>query len=114
MSAGDLGTVPKEVELALERALTLCGLWNAMLLLDEADMFLGARTDSDLARNELVAGKNHNFLLFLYAHANKHSIPHQARVLHRSLLPHDQSNSQHRHSLPVPRGSLPSIQGLDI
>ncbi|KAL5609689.1 hypothetical protein FOVSG1_004370 [Fusarium oxysporum f. sp. vasinfectum] len=55
MSAGDLGTVPKEVELALERGLTLCGLWNAMLLLDEADVFLGARTDSDLARNELVA-----------------------------------------------------------
>ncbi|KAF5722927.1 Fidgetin 1 [Fusarium mundagurra] len=55
MSAGDLGTVPKEVELALERALTLCGLWNAMLLLDEADVFLGARTDSDLARNELIA-----------------------------------------------------------
>ncbi|QGI68221.1 hypothetical protein CEK27_012192 [Fusarium fujikuroi] len=55
MSAGDLGTVSKEVELALERALTLCGLWNAMLLLDEADVFLGARTDSDLARNELVA-----------------------------------------------------------
>ncbi|KAF5976068.1 Fidgetin 1 [Fusarium coicis] len=55
MSAGDLGTVPKEVELALDRALTLCGLWNAMLLLDEADVFLGARTDSDLARNELVA-----------------------------------------------------------
>ncbi|KAF5251704.1 hypothetical protein FANTH_3314 [Fusarium anthophilum] len=55
MSAGDLGTVPKEVELALERALNLCGVWNAMLLLDEADVFLGARTDSDLARNELVA-----------------------------------------------------------
>ncbi|KAF5569394.1 Fidgetin 1 [Fusarium phyllophilum] len=55
MSAGDLGTAPKEVDLALERALTLCGLWNAMLLLDEADVFLGARTDSDLARNELVA-----------------------------------------------------------
>ncbi|KAF4496207.1 Fidgetin 1 [Fusarium agapanthi] len=55
MSAGGLGTVPKEVELALERALTLCGLWNAMLLLDEADVFFGAPTDSDLARNELVA-----------------------------------------------------------
>ncbi|KAF4415952.1 hypothetical protein F53441_14581 [Fusarium austroafricanum] len=55
MSAGDLGTVPKEVELALDRALTLCGLWNAILLLDEADVFLGARTDNDLARNELVA-----------------------------------------------------------
>ncbi|KAF4472976.1 Fidgetin 1 [Fusarium albosuccineum] len=56
MSAGDLGTQPKEVEKALDRALGLCGLWNAMLLLDEADVFLGARTDSDLSRNELVSG----------------------------------------------------------
>lgn len=64
MSAGDLGTVPKEVELALDRALTLCGLWNAILLLDEADVFLGARTDNDLTRNELVAGKNRDWLGF--------------------------------------------------
>ncbi|KAJ3524060.1 hypothetical protein NM208_g12200 [Fusarium decemcellulare] len=55
MSAGDLGTKPKEVEKALDRALGLCGLWNAMLLLDEADVFLGARTNSDLSRNELVS-----------------------------------------------------------
>lgn len=56
MSAGELGTVPSDVETALSRALTLCGLWNAMLLLDEADVFLSARTDNDLTRNELVAG----------------------------------------------------------
>ncbi|SPJ71725.1 related to TOB3 (member of AAA-ATPase family) [Fusarium torulosum] len=55
MSAGDLGTVPEEVELSLDRALSLCGLWNAIILLDEADVFLGARTDNDLTRNELVA-----------------------------------------------------------
>jgi hypothetical protein len=57
MSAGTLGTVPKEVEAALDRALGLCKLWNAMLLLDEADVFLGSRSTADLARNELVAGK---------------------------------------------------------
>ena len=55
MSAGSLGTVPREVESSLDRALGLCKLWNAMLLLDEADIFLGARSDRDLARNELVA-----------------------------------------------------------
>lgn len=55
MSAGTLGTKPKQIEAALERALELCRLWNAMLLLDEADVFLSARTDTDLARNELVA-----------------------------------------------------------
>lgn len=58
MSAGTLGTVPKEVEAALDRALDLCKLWNAMLLLDEADVFLGSRNTADLARNELVAGKS--------------------------------------------------------
>ena len=51
-----LGTVPREVEASLDRALGLCKLWNAMLLLDEADVFLGARTNTDLARNELVSG----------------------------------------------------------
>ena len=49
MSAGMLGTVPREVEASLDRALGLCKLWNAMLLLDEADVFLGARTNTDLA-----------------------------------------------------------------
>ncbi|KAH7127593.1 P-loop containing nucleoside triphosphate hydrolase protein [Dactylonectria macrodidyma] len=55
MSAGDLGTKPSEVEDALERALELCRMWNAMLLLDEADVFLGERTNESLARNELVS-----------------------------------------------------------
>lgn len=55
MSAGDLGTAPSEVEKALGRALELCRMWNAMLLLDEADVFLGERTNESLARNELVS-----------------------------------------------------------
>ncbi|PTB66806.1 P-loop containing nucleoside triphosphate hydrolase protein [Trichoderma citrinoviride] len=55
MSAGALGTKPLEVEEALDRALELCRLWNAMLLLDEADVFLSARKEDTLARNELVS-----------------------------------------------------------
>ncbi|KAI0446361.1 P-loop containing nucleoside triphosphate hydrolase protein [Xylaria telfairii] len=55
MSAAELGTAPDAVEKALERALGLCRMWNAMLLLDEADVFLGARTPDSIARNELVA-----------------------------------------------------------
>ncbi|KAI1125324.1 P-loop containing nucleoside triphosphate hydrolase protein [Nemania abortiva] len=55
MSAAELGTAPDAVEKALERALELCRLWKAMLLLDEADVFLGARNDDSIARNELVA-----------------------------------------------------------
>lgn len=55
MSAGALGTKPNEVEASLDRALELCRLWNAMLLLDEADVFLSARKEETLARNELVS-----------------------------------------------------------
>ncbi|KAH8680953.1 hypothetical protein BX600DRAFT_445410 [Xylariales sp. PMI_506] len=55
MSAGDLGIQPTDVEKNLERALELCRMWNAMLLLDEADVFLGARTTESIARNELVS-----------------------------------------------------------
>ncbi|KAK5659597.1 hypothetical protein OQA88_801 [Cercophora sp. LCS_1] len=55
ISAGTLGTSPKEVEDALDHALDLCRMWNAMLLLDEADVFLGTRTNDGLTRNELVS-----------------------------------------------------------
>ncbi|KAK0667893.1 P-loop containing nucleoside triphosphate hydrolase protein [Cercophora samala] len=55
VSAGVLSTTPSEVEAALDHALNLCRLWNAMLLLDEADVFLGARSDEGLVRNELVS-----------------------------------------------------------
>jgi hypothetical protein len=57
VSAGVLGSHANEVELALDQALDLCRLWNAILLLDEADVFLGARTDDGLLRNELVSSK---------------------------------------------------------
>ncbi|KAK5634234.1 hypothetical protein RRF57_009948 [Xylaria bambusicola] len=55
LSAAELGTTPNAVEKALERALGLCRMWNAMLLLDEADVFLGVRTSESLLRNELVS-----------------------------------------------------------
>jgi len=54
-SAGLLGTTPEVVEPALDHALMLCRMWNAMLLLDEAEIFLGARLDDTLNRNELVS-----------------------------------------------------------
>ena len=55
MTAGDLGTQPKTLEAALVKAFQACTLWNTILLLDEADVFLGARTIEGLDRNELVS-----------------------------------------------------------
>lgn len=55
MSAGDLGTTPTQVEDALQQIFEMVSKWNAILLLDECDVFLEARTADDLQRNRLVS-----------------------------------------------------------
>ncbi|KAE8445949.1 hypothetical protein EG329_012728 [Mollisiaceae sp. DMI_Dod_QoI] len=55
MSAGELGTQADSVESKLGDILEMATMWNAILLVDEADIFLEQRGKSDLERNELVA-----------------------------------------------------------
>lgn len=55
MSAGDLGLDASEVEHKLQRVLDMCTRWNAILLLDEADVFLEERSLHELERNKLVS-----------------------------------------------------------
>ncbi|GLB02626.1 hypothetical protein AtubIFM57258_003984 [Aspergillus tubingensis] len=55
LSAADLGTSPSRVEERLKDVLSIVPKWGAVLLLDEADVFMEARNSTDLARNELVS-----------------------------------------------------------
>lgn len=55
MSAGDLGLEPEVIEYKLSNILEMVEKWNAVLLLDECDVFLEARSTSDLERNKLVS-----------------------------------------------------------
>ncbi|KAF2748329.1 P-loop containing nucleoside triphosphate hydrolase protein [Sporormia fimetaria CBS 119925] len=55
MSAGDLGLDPRRVESKLQGILEMCTRWNAVLLLDEADVFLEQRSLHELERNKLVS-----------------------------------------------------------
>jgi len=55
MSAGDLGINPNQVESKLTNILEMIAKWNAVLLLDECDVFLEARSTHDLERNKLVS-----------------------------------------------------------
>ena len=55
MSAGDLGLDPASIEESLNTILDMVAKWNAVLLLDEADVFLEARSTSDLERNKMVS-----------------------------------------------------------
>ncbi|OAP63889.1 hypothetical protein AYL99_03116 [Fonsecaea erecta] len=53
-SASDLETSPERVKAGLSKALECCQLWDAILLLDEVDVFLETRGSNSLDRNELV------------------------------------------------------------
>ena len=55
VGSGDLGTSAGDVDRALGRAFDLAASWNAVLLIDEADVFLEERTLAHLERNAMVA-----------------------------------------------------------
>ncbi|EMD40005.1 hypothetical protein CERSUDRAFT_46125, partial [Gelatoporia subvermispora B] len=55
VSAGDLGVEPDTVDQELSDTLQLAQMWNAVLLLDEAEVFLQQRSPADVKRNALVS-----------------------------------------------------------
>ena len=54
VTAGDLGITAAEVEKTLGAVLELCQTWDALVLIDEADIFLEARNSAEIERNALV------------------------------------------------------------
>lgn len=57
ITCGDLGIEPKEVEANLTEIFRLANVWDCILLLDEAEIFLSprAKRDDNLQRNALVS-----------------------------------------------------------
>lgn len=57
ITCGDLGIEPKEVETNLNEIFRLANVWDCILLLDEAEIFLSPREkrDDNLQRNALVS-----------------------------------------------------------
>ena len=54
VSSGELGTTPEDLELRLKKILDMASNWNAVLLIDEVDIFLEKRDKTDIHRNTLV------------------------------------------------------------
>lgn len=54
ITAGELGITPDILEKKLSQILEITVRWNASILLDEADIFLEARTSNDILRNAMV------------------------------------------------------------
>ncbi|KAI9170829.1 putative cell division cycle ATPase [Paramyrothecium foliicola] len=70
ITCGDLGLTPDDVESSLKNVFRLAHLWDCVLLLDEADVFLSQRSKQDMKRNALVSVflrvlEYYNGLLFL-------------------------------------------------
>jgi len=61
INVGDLGTNPEIMEDILERIIEYCERWGAIILIDEADIFLEEREYSNVLRNSMVS----TFLKFL-------------------------------------------------
>jgi hypothetical protein len=57
LTVADLGTVETSIEQRLTTWFDLAEAWNAVLLVDEADIFLEQRKNKDLYRNGLVTGQ---------------------------------------------------------
>ncbi|KAL9018312.1 MAG: hypothetical protein Q9185_004415 [Variospora sp. 1 TL-2023] len=55
LTVADIGTAETRIERELIRWFALAEAWNAVLLVDEADIFLERRQTRDLARNGLVS-----------------------------------------------------------
>ncbi|KAI1276257.1 P-loop containing nucleoside triphosphate hydrolase protein [Xylaria sp. FL0933] len=56
LTSSDIGTNPAAVEVNLTKSFKAARSWGAVLLIDEADVFMERRSTADLIRNSLVAG----------------------------------------------------------
>ena len=55
VSVGELGTDTAQLEKSLRQILDVAQVWNAVILIDEADIFLEKRSVGDILRNAMVS-----------------------------------------------------------
>lgn len=55
VGAGDLGNNASELDNALTKLFAVVPVWNAVVLIDEADVFMEERASSDIQRNAMVS-----------------------------------------------------------
>ena len=56
LTISDIGTHPADAERNLNFYFTRAKLWDAIILIDEADIYMERREVQDLTRNSLVSG----------------------------------------------------------
>lgn len=59
VSGGELSVNVTKVEEELKKIFALGKRWNAIVLLDEADVVMSKRSSKDLERNAIIAGESY-------------------------------------------------------
>ncbi|KAK1148750.1 hypothetical protein N8T08_008635 [Aspergillus melleus] len=102
MSAGELGSSADTVEQRLKNILRMIPKWGAVLLLDEADVFMEERNATDLKRNELVSIflrmlEYYEGILFLTTNRAERIDPAFESRIHVSLVYKELDQASRRH-----------------
>lgn len=56
LTCSDIGVSPEQIESNLTKYFDLAEVWGAIVLIDEADLYMEERAPQDMTRNHLVAG----------------------------------------------------------
>jgi hypothetical protein len=86
LTVADIGTDERTMENNLHRWFEMAASWDAIILIDEADVFLEKRTVADLQRNSLVSGKCLTILTVQIQSTNYHSLPTLYGILYRDVV----------------------------
>lgn len=86
ISAAELGETPIMLETSFQKTLDICKVWNAILLIDEAEVYLEARSKGNHSRNALVSVflrllEYHQEVIFLTTnHITRLDVAFQSRI----------------------------------
>ncbi len=104
---GELGTTTEALEHGLRDILEVASAWNAVILIDEADVFLEQRRDSDIQRNAMVGVflrlLEYHQVFAYYIHMRAFICAHaQARkLMHKHTHASSDSPYKHKHTQKV-------------
>lgn len=96
ITCGVLGLTPEKVEAELKEIFRLAHLWDCVLLLDEADVFLSRRDTASLQRNALVSGEFETSSMLCELMLTRSSVSARPGVLQWHTFSHNQQSRHHR------------------
>lgn len=103
ITVGELGTNADTLEKKLSVILETANTWNAVILIDEADIFLEKRTDNDIDRNAMVGVflrllERHQGVLFLTTNRAS-SMDEAFRSRISVIIPYEELNETSRNQV---------------